>query len=102
MAPMDSCSRIELNPPLDTVKVPMWVLLVHPSHLVYVFGKDDETLPNSIKRKHPKKGEKKNQGQGPKSRQANNPKEVGHKEAREPLKTETSTKTLTGHLKHIN
>jgi hypothetical protein len=36
------------------------VLLVHPGHLVYVFGKDDETLPNFIKRKHPRKGEKKN------------------------------------------
>jgi len=35
------------------------VLLVHPGHLVYVFGKDDETLPNFIKRKHPRKGERK-------------------------------------------
>jgi len=78
------------------------VLLVHPGHLVYVFGKDDETLSNSIKRKHPIKGETKNQGQGPKSRQANSPKEVGHKEAREPLRIETSTKPYTGRLKHIN
>jgi len=60
MAPMDSCSPNELNPPLDTLKVPVWVLLVHPGHLVYVFGKDDETLPNFIKRKHPRKGENKN------------------------------------------
>jgi hypothetical protein len=35
----------------------------------------DETLPNFIKRKHPRKGEKKKQrGQRPKSRQANVPK----------------------------
>jgi hypothetical protein len=102
MAPMDSCSQTELNPPPDTLKVPVSVLLVHPGHLVYVFGKDDETLPNFIKRKHPSKGEKKNQGQGPKSKQANNPKEVGHKEAREPRSTKTSTKTSTGCLKHIN
>jgi hypothetical protein len=67
------------------------------------FGKDDETLPNFIKRKQPRKGEKKNQGQGPKSRQANSPKEVGHfVEAREPLSMETSTKTSIGCLKHIN
>jgi hypothetical protein len=54
-----------------------------------------ETLPNFIKRKHPIK---RNKGQGPKSRQANSPKEAGHKEAREPL----STKTSTNSLKHIN
>ncbi len=80
----------------------MSVLLVHPGHLVYVFGKDDETLPNFMKRKHPRKGEKKNQGPGPKSRQANSPKEVGHKETREPLRIETSTKTSISRLKHIN
>jgi hypothetical protein len=54
----------------------------------------DETLPNFIKRKHPRKGEKKKQGQGPKSRQANSPKEAGHKEERELLITETSTSRL--------
>jgi hypothetical protein len=69
-----------MNPPPNTLKVPVWVLLVHLAQLVYVFGKDDETLPNFIKRKHPRKGEKKNQGQGPKSKQTNNPKKVGHKE----------------------
>jgi hypothetical protein len=31
----------------------------------------DETLPNLIKRKHPRKGKKKNKGQGPRSRQTN-------------------------------
>jgi hypothetical protein len=54
---------------------------------------NDETLPNFIKRKHPRKGEKKKQGartkdQGPRTRQANSPKEVGHKEEKEPLRTE--------------
>jgi hypothetical protein len=57
-----------------------------------------ETLLNFIKRKRPRKGEKRNKGQRPKSRQTNNPKEASHKEAREPLSTETST----SHLKHIN
>jgi hypothetical protein len=32
-----------------------------------------ETLPNFIKRKHPRKGEKRKQGERPKSRQANSP-----------------------------
>jgi hypothetical protein len=36
---------------------------------------DDETLPNFIKRKHPRKGKK---VQGSKSRQANNLREAGH------------------------
>jgi len=54
---------------------------------------NDETLPNFIKRKHPRKGEKKKQGartkdQGPGTRQANSPKEVGHKEEKEPLRIE--------------
>jgi hypothetical protein len=41
----------------------------------------DETLPNFIKRKHPRKGERKrNKGQGPKSKQANT-------EVMEPLST---------------
>jgi hypothetical protein len=63
------------------------------------YPNDDETLPNFIKRKHPRKGEKRrNNGQGPKSRQANNPKEAGHNEVREPLSAETST----SRLKHIN
>jgi hypothetical protein len=33
----------------------------------------NETLPNFIERKHPRKGEKGNKGQGLKTRQANNP-----------------------------
>jgi hypothetical protein len=50
-----------------------------------------ETLPNLIKRKHPRKGQQKtNKGQGPKSGQANSPKGAGHKE-REPLRTEPWT-----------
>jgi hypothetical protein len=64
-----------------------------------LLGSNCETLLNFIKRKRPRKGEKRNKGQRPKkSRQTNNPKEAGHKEAREPLSTETST----SHLKHIN
>ncbi len=59
MAPMDSCSPNELNPPPDTLKVPVWVLLVHPGHLVYVFGKDDENLAKLHKEKAPKKRERK-------------------------------------------
>jgi hypothetical protein len=35
MAAMDSCSQNELNPPPDALKIPVWVLLVHPGHLVY-------------------------------------------------------------------
>jgi hypothetical protein len=57
---------------------------------------NDETLPNFIKRKHPRKGEKK--GQGPKSRQANSPKEAADKEERDPLRTEP----FTSHMKHMN
>jgi hypothetical protein len=48
----------------------------------------DETPPNFIERKHPRKGEKKkgNKGQGRKSRQqANSPTMAGHKEKREPV-----------------
>jgi hypothetical protein len=57
----------------------------------------DETLINFIERKHPRKGEKKgNKGQGgpKKSRQANSPTKVGHKEEREPLRTESSTSSM--------
>jgi hypothetical protein len=43
-----------------------------------VFPIDDETLPNFIKRKHPRKGEKKET----RGRQPNSPKEVAQKEAR--------------------
>jgi hypothetical protein len=58
----------------------------------------DETLPNFIKIKHPRKGEKENKGQVPKSKQANNPKEACHKNIREPLNTENSI----NQVKHIN
>jgi hypothetical protein len=50
---------------------------------------NDETLPNFIKRKHPRKREKKKHGHGPKSRQANSPKEASHKEVMESLNTKT-------------
>jgi hypothetical protein len=59
----------------------------------------DETLPNFIKRKHPRKGEKNKQGARTEVLlRANSPKEGGHKEEREPLITETSTSCL----KYIN
>jgi hypothetical protein len=50
---------------------------------------NDETLPNFIKRKHPRKGEKKKQGARTKVQASKHPKEPGHKEVMEPL-TETS------------
>jgi hypothetical protein len=48
----------------------------------------DETLPNFIKKKAPKKGRERNKRFVPKSRQANSPKEVGHQEEREQLRME--------------
>jgi hypothetical protein len=57
----------------------------------------DETLiKNFIERKHPRKGGKKEtKRQGPKkSRQANSPTKVGHKQEREPLRTEASTSSM--------
>jgi hypothetical protein len=57
-------------------------------------------VPNFIERKHPSKGEKKKQGakkdQSP--GKPNSPKEAGHKEEREPLRTAPSTRCM----KHIN
>jgi hypothetical protein len=54
------------------------VLLVHPCHLVYVFGKDDETLPNFMKRKHPrKKGREKEPGARIKVQASKQPKRGG-------------------------
>jgi len=62
-------------------------------------NQNDETLPNFIKRKHPKKErEKRNKGPRPKSRPANSPNKAGPKEKREPLRTEPST----SRMKHIN
>jgi len=57
-------------------------------------------VPNFIKRKHPRKGEKKKQGATTKvqARQANSPKEVAHKEKMEPLHIRSST----SRMKHIN
>jgi hypothetical protein len=52
----------------------------------------DETLPNFIKRKRPTKGEKKKQRARTK---VNSPKEVGHKEEREPLRMEPSTDRIS-------
>jgi hypothetical protein len=58
-------------------------------------NQNDETLQNFIKRKHPKKErEKRNKGQGPKSRQASCPNKAGHKEKREPLRTQPSTNRM--------
>jgi hypothetical protein len=45
-----------------------------------------------MKRKHPRKGERKE------TRDKDSPKEAGHKEESEPLKTQLST----SHMKHIN
>jgi hypothetical protein len=69
---------------------------------------DDGTLSNFIKRKHQKKNKKKekerererkgNKRPGAKSRQANSPTKTGHKEEREPLRTEPST----NRMKQIN
>ncbi len=51
------------------------------------------------RKKAPKKGkQKETKGQGLKSRLTNNPTKVGHKEEREPLRTEPST----NHMKQIN
>jgi hypothetical protein len=62
-------------------------------------NQNDETLPNFIKRKHPKKDRvKRNKGQRPKSRQASSPNKAGHKEKREPLRRQPST----SRMKHIN
>jgi hypothetical protein len=58
-------------------------------------NQNDETLPKFIKRKHPKKGrEKRNKGQGQKSMQPSSPKEAGHKEEREPLRTQPPTSCM--------
>ncbi len=57
---------------------------------------DEKTLPNFIKRKHPRRGEKKKQGQ--KSRQANSPKKVGYKEEREPLRIVVIARVQKSHL----
>jgi hypothetical protein len=56
---------------------------------------NDETLPNFIKRKHPRMGEKKSHGS--KFRQANSLTEADMEE-RDPLRTEP----FTSHMKHIN
>ncbi len=60
---------------------------------------NDETLPNFIKRKHPRKEEKKKQSARTSVQSVKRaPKEVSHMEEREPLSTETST----SRVKHIN
>jgi hypothetical protein len=57
-------------------------------------------LSQSFKKKESTQGRERkiNKGQEPKSRQANNPKEAGHPEEREPLRTEPSS---TSRMKHI-
>ncbi len=74
-----------------------WMLWNTGATLVIII---DETMPNFIERKHPRKGENfKNKGQGRKSRrQANNPTTAGHKEKREPVRTKPST----SHMKQID
>jgi hypothetical protein len=47
-----------------------------------------------VKESTQERARKRNTGQGPKSRQATSPKEAGHKEEREPLRTEPSTSGL--------
>jgi hypothetical protein len=60
---------------------------------------NDETLPNFIKRKHPKKEEKKKQSARTSVQSCKRaPKEVSHTEERGPL----STETCTSGMKHIN
>jgi hypothetical protein len=56
---------------------------------------DDETLPNFVKKKHPKKGNKK---KGPKLRQAKEPQRGEPQGGNGTI----STKTSTTHMKHIN
>jgi hypothetical protein len=62
---------------------------------------NDETLPNFVKRNHPRKEEKKKKGEGPKSGQANSPNEGGHQEGTEPLRTKPSSSCIS-RMKHIN
>jgi hypothetical protein len=64
------------------------------------FSQSDETLPNFMKRKHPRKGEKKKQRARTKV-QANKQlkRDACHTKVREPLSIETST---TSCMKHIN
>jgi hypothetical protein len=58
----------------------------------------DETLPNFIKRKHPKKGEKKKQEARTKVQARKQPNKAGHQMERESLRNESSTSCM----KHIN
>ncbi len=64
------------------------------------FSQSDETLPNFMKRKHTRKGEKKKQRARTKV-QANKQlkRDACHTKVREPLSIETST---TSCMKHIN
>jgi hypothetical protein len=60
---------------------------------------DDEALPNFIKRKHPRKGEKRKEGARIKVQASKQPKRGGsHTKVMEPL----SIETFTSHMKHIN
>jgi hypothetical protein len=77
------------------------------------YHNDDENLPNFIKRKHPRKREKKKQNarttiqaskRAPKmrvtqrKRKQKRPKEAGHMEERESL----SIQIFISHMKHLN
>jgi hypothetical protein len=59
---------------------------------------DDETLPNFIKRRHPRNGEKNKQRARTKVQASKQPKEVGQLEERESVRTKPSTNPM----KHIN
>jgi len=62
------------------------------------FSQSDETLPNFMKRKHPRKGEKKKQRARTKVQANKQPKrDACHTKVREPLSIETST----SHMKPI-
>jgi hypothetical protein len=58
----------------------------------------DETLPNFVKRKHPRKGEKKKQWARTKVQASKQPKRGKPQGGKEPL----STESFTSCLKHIN
>jgi hypothetical protein len=60
---------------------------------------DDETLPNFIKTKHPKKGEKNKQRTRTKVEAWKKKPQRGKLQGGNGT---TSTKTSTGHMKHIN
>jgi len=59
---------------------------------------DDETLPNFIKKKHPRKGEERKQGARIEVQASKEPNKGGPQEEREPLRTKPSR----SRMKQIN